>query len=69
VRCRAVQYDVRRDVYVMMIKLMTPCVKPVYKTAETPPFPHSHPSLNNDTKTTTQASQPTSHYGAVRGGM
>jgi hypothetical protein len=45
VRCRAVQYDVRRDVYVMMIKLMTPCVKPVYKTAETPPFPHSHPSL------------------------
>jgi hypothetical protein len=31
-------------------------------------FSHVHLS-NNDTKTTTQASQPANHYGTVRGGM
>lgn len=61
------RFDVRRDMYVMIIQVMTSNAKAAYKNAKTL-FPHlSLP--NKDTRTTTQASQPANHYGAVRGGM
>jgi len=42
-------------------------LRALYKKART--FSHAPPSSSNDMKTTTQTSQSTNHYGAVRGRM